>query len=175
MMEKKNKKYSLTEKEKLTKLCMKYKEEYDNQKKVEKYSGKKRKFVSSSTNITGFISKAEREIHPSLRNKPTKHSERKKAIQVARRCWQSYIDTNLKEGLNEPTNKKKKFRQPSGGRKPIALEVSMNLSGYKTYGIFNSVRGNKNLFEIDYAVAVQLLRVLVLLSLSILCRIHYFI
>lgn len=35
MMEK-NKKYSLAEKEKLAKLHIKYKEEYDNQEKVEK-------------------------------------------------------------------------------------------------------------------------------------------
>ena len=52
MMEKKNKKYYLAKKEKLAKLCIKYKEEYDNQEKVEKYSAKKkRKFVNSSTNI----------------------------------------------------------------------------------------------------------------------------
>ena len=41
MMKKKKKKYSLAEKEKLAKLCIKYKEEYDNQEKVEKYSGKR--------------------------------------------------------------------------------------------------------------------------------------
>ena len=39
---KKNKKYSLAEKEKLAKLYTKYKEEYENQEKVEKYSGKKK-------------------------------------------------------------------------------------------------------------------------------------
>ena len=128
MMEKKNKKYSLAEKEKLAKLCIKCKEKYDNQEKVEKYSGNKRDFVISSTNTTGFISNAVREIHPSLRNKPAENSEFKKAIQVARRYYQSYIDTNLKEGLNEPANKKTKFRQPGGGRKPITLEVSMDLS-----------------------------------------------
>ena len=42
---KKNKKYSLAEKEKLAKLCTKYKEQYENQEKVEKYSGKKKKKV----------------------------------------------------------------------------------------------------------------------------------
>ena len=41
MMRKKNKNYSLAEKEKLAKLCIKYKEEDDNQEKVETYSGKK--------------------------------------------------------------------------------------------------------------------------------------
>ena len=64
-MEKKNKKYSLAKKEELAKLCIKYKEEYDNQEKVEKYSGKRRKFVNSRTNTKGFISKAVREIYPS--------------------------------------------------------------------------------------------------------------
>ena len=43
MMEKKNKKYYLAKKEKLAKLCIKYKEEYDNQEKVEKCSAKKKK------------------------------------------------------------------------------------------------------------------------------------
>ena len=40
MMEKKNKKgeNNLAEKEKMEKLCIKYKEEHDNQGKVEKYS-----------------------------------------------------------------------------------------------------------------------------------------
>ena len=41
MMEKKNKKYTLAETEKLAKLCIKYKRECDNQEKFEKYSGKK--------------------------------------------------------------------------------------------------------------------------------------
>ena len=40
MMEKKNKKYYFAEKEKLAKFYIKYKKEYDNQEKVEKYSGK---------------------------------------------------------------------------------------------------------------------------------------
>ena len=39
MMKKKNKKRSLAEKEKLVKLFIKHKKKYDNQGKVEKYSG----------------------------------------------------------------------------------------------------------------------------------------
>ena len=69
-----------------------------------------------------------REIYSSLRNKPAENSEFKKAIQVAIRCYQTYIDANLKEDLNEPLNKKKKFRQLGGGRKPIAFQVSMDWS-----------------------------------------------
>ena len=114
MMEKKNQKYTLAETEKLAKRCIKYKKECDNQEKFEKYSGKK-KFVNSSTNTTGFISEAVRKIYPSLRNKPAENSEFKKAMQGARRCYQSYNDTNLKEGLKEPANKKKKLRQTGGG------------------------------------------------------------
>ena len=72
-MMKNNKKYSLVEKEKLAENYIKYKEEYDNQEKVEKYKEKKkRKFAHSSTNTTGFISKAVREIYPSLRNNQQK-------------------------------------------------------------------------------------------------------
>ena len=102
-------------------------------KKFKNIVEKKGKIVKSSTNTTSFISKTIREIYPSLRNKPVENSE----------CNQSYIDSNLKGGLNDPANKKKKFCQPDGGSKPIALEVSMALSPYNTYGIFNSVPRNK--------------------------------
>ena len=40
-----------------------------------KHSGEKRKFVNSITNTAGFISKAVREIYPSLTNKPAENSE----------------------------------------------------------------------------------------------------
>ena len=44
--------------------------------------------------------------------------------EVARRCYQSCTtDTNK----DEPVNKKKKFRQSGGGRKPVALEVCMEI------------------------------------------------
>ena len=122
-MENKNKKYSISEKEELAKLCIKYKEEYDKQK-IEKYNAKKRKFVNSSSNTAGYLSKAVRELYPSLRNKPSESNEFKKAIQVARRCYQSYTADTKKD---EPVNKKKKFRQSGGGRKPVALEVCMEL------------------------------------------------
>ena len=42
-METKNKEYSIDEKEKLAKLCLKYEEEYDNHDTVKKYNSKKRK------------------------------------------------------------------------------------------------------------------------------------
>ena len=60
-------------------------------KKLKNIKKKKRKFAHSSTNTTGFISKAVREIYPSLRNKPAESSELKKAVQVGR-WYQSYID-----------------------------------------------------------------------------------
>ena len=44
-MERKKRKYSFDEKEKLARLCAKYKEEYDNHETVEKYDPKKRKFT----------------------------------------------------------------------------------------------------------------------------------
>ena len=74
-MENKNKKYSISEKEELAKLYIKYKEEYDKQEKIEKYNAKKRKFVNSSSNTAGYLSKAVRELHPSLRNKPSESNE----------------------------------------------------------------------------------------------------
>ena len=95
-----------------------------NKKKIKKYNAKKRKFVNSSSVTAGYLSKAVRELYPSLRNKPSESNEFKKAIQVARRCCQSYTaDTNK----DEPVNKKKKFRQSGGGRKPVALEVCMEI------------------------------------------------
>ena len=123
-MENKNKKYSISEKEELAKLCIKYKEEYNKKEKIEKYNAKKRKFVNSSSNTAGYFSKTVRQLYPSLRNKPSESNEFKKAIKAARRCYQSYTaDTNK----DEPVNKKKKFRQSGGGRKPVALEVCMEI------------------------------------------------
>ena len=123
-MENKNKKYSISEKEELAKLCIKYKEGYDKQEKIEIYNAKKRKFVNSSSNTAGYLSKVVRELYPSLRNKPSESNEFKKAIQVARRYYQSYTaDTNK----DEPVNKKKKFPQSGGGRKPVTSEVCMEI------------------------------------------------
>ena len=104
-MENKNKKYSISEKEELAKLCIKNKEEYDKQEKIEKYNAKKRKFVNSSSNTAGYLSKAVKKLYPSLRNKPSESNEFKE----------------------EPVNKKKKFRQSGGGRKPVALEACMEI------------------------------------------------
>ena len=82
-METKNKKYSIDEKEKLAKLCLKYQEEYDNHDTVKKYNSKKRKFTSS-TSASGFSSKAVRETYPSLSKKSSESPQSKKALQVAR-------------------------------------------------------------------------------------------
>ena len=126
-METKNKKYSIDEKEKLAKLCLKYKEEYDNHDTVKKYNSKKRKFTSS-TLATGFLSKAVRETYPSLSRKSSESPEFKKALQVARRSYQSYINHSKDGSSIEPANKKRKFRQAGGGRKPVAVEVNTSLN-----------------------------------------------
>ena len=101
---------------------MKYKEEYDNHETVEKYDSKKKKFTKS-TMSSGFLSKAVREMYPSLKEKPSDSPELKKAIQLARRSYNSYIDEENQENF-EPALKKKKFRQTGGGRKSVAVEVS---------------------------------------------------
>ena len=63
-------KYSLADKEKLGKLCQKYKEEFDSRQQHEKYNNnKKRKFIQARTNATGFLSKAVREFYPFLRER----------------------------------------------------------------------------------------------------------
>ena len=59
-MENKYQKYSLDQKEKLVKLCIKYEEEHDKREEIEKYSNTKRKFVKSSTITTVFLSKTAR-------------------------------------------------------------------------------------------------------------------
>ena len=119
----KNKKYSISEKKELAKLCIKLKEEYDKPEKNEKNNAKKRKFVNSSSNTASYLSKAVRELYALLRNKPSESNEFKKAIQVVRRCYQSYTaDTNKDEPVN-----KKKFHQSGGGCKPVALEVCMEI------------------------------------------------
>ena len=66
-----NKKYFLAEKEKWVKHCIIYKEEYDNQQKGEKESGKKKKVWALIQRILLRRSQ-ERFIYPSLRNKPAK-------------------------------------------------------------------------------------------------------
>ena len=126
-MEKKNKKYSIDEKEKLAKLCLKYKEEYDNHDTVKKYNSKKRKFTSS-TLASGFLSKAVRETYPSLSKKSSESPEFKNALQVARRSYQSYINHSKDRSSIEPANKKRKFRQAGGGCKPVAVEVNTSLN-----------------------------------------------
>ena len=122
-MERKKRKYSFDEKEKLARLCAKYKEEYDNHETVEKYDPKKRKFTKSRmSNSSGFLSKAVREMYPSMKEKPSDSPDFKKAIQLARRSYNSYIDEENQENF-EPALKKKKFRQTGGGRKSVAVEV----------------------------------------------------
>ena len=80
-------KYSLDQKEKLVKLCIKYEEEHDKREEIEKYSNTKRKFVKSSTITTVFLSKAAREFYPPLTNKPAETTEFQKAIQLVRKCY----------------------------------------------------------------------------------------
>ena len=126
-METKSKKYSIDEKEKLAKLCLKYKEEYDNHDTVKKYNSKKRKFTSS-TLASGFLSKAVRETYPSLSKKSSESPEFKKALQAARRSYQSYINHSKDRSSIEPANKKRKFRQAGGGHKPVAVEVNTSLN-----------------------------------------------
>ena len=115
------KKYSINDKE-----CLKYKEEYDNHDTVKKYNSKKRKFTSS-TLASGFLSKAVRETYPSLSKKSSESPEFKKALQVAR-SYQSYINHSKDGSSIEPANKKRKFRQAGGGRKPVAVEVNTSLN-----------------------------------------------
>ena len=117
-MERKKRKYSIDEKEKLAQLCATYKEEYDKFEIKSKYDSKKRKYTNS-TSTSGYLSKAVREMYPSMKDMPSEDPEFKKAIQVARRSYNSY----MKEGNDEPINKKKKFRQAGGGRKTVAVEV----------------------------------------------------
>lgn len=121
-MERKKRKYSIDEKEKLAKLCIKYKEEYDNHEGVEKYVSKKKKFTKS-TMSSGYLSKAVREMYPSLKGKSSEDPDFKRALQVARRSLNSYIDEGNQKNC-EPVHKKTKFRQAGGGRKTVALEVS---------------------------------------------------
>ena len=126
-METKNKKYSIDEKEKLAKFYLKYKEEYDNHDTVKKYNSKKRKFTSSIL-ASGFLSKAVRETYPSLSKKSSESPEFKKALQVARRSYQSYINHSKDGSSIEAANKKRKFRQAGGGRKPVVVEVNTSLN-----------------------------------------------
>ena len=97
-MEKKKRKYSFDEKEKLARLCAKYKEEYDNHETVEKYDPKKRKFTKSRVS-SGFLSKAVREMYPSMKEKPSDSPDFKKAIHLARRSYNSYIDEENQENF----------------------------------------------------------------------------
>ena len=82
----------------------------------------KNKFVKSSTNTTGFLSKVVREFYPLLTIKPAEDTEcysiSKKVLQLVR-LYES------RKGSKEATCKKrKKFRERGGGRKVVTLEVN---------------------------------------------------
>ena len=74
-------KYSISEKEKLGKLYMKNKGKYNNHEIVQNYNSEKGKFTSSSS-PSGFLSKAVREMYPTLSKKSSESREFKKALQV---------------------------------------------------------------------------------------------
>ena len=135
---------------------------------------KKRKFVNSSTNTMGFISKAVREIYPSFRYKPAENCEHKQAIQVARRCYQSYIDNNLKAGLDEPT--KKIVFSTWLWMYTHLFRGKHEFKYLNTYSIFNSARRNKIRCEIDFTQRqFNFTAFFFYCLLSILWRFHYFI
>ena len=110
-------KYSLNQKEKLAKLCLKYKLEAGNAK--EKYWDPKRKtFV---VNLKSYKSKAVREFFPSLKNAKNDSLEFRKALQLANRCLKKYEESGAEQELEEKS--KIKYREPGAGRKHTALEV----------------------------------------------------
>ena len=133
-MEKKKRKYSIDEKEKLAKLCAKYKDEYDNFEGTSNYNSRKRKHATSSL-ACGYLSKAVREMYPSMKDKSSEDPDFKKAVQLARRSYQAYQENSC----DEPVNKKTKYRQAGGGRKSVAVEVrkksciSFSLMFFYTY------------------------------------------
>ena len=101
--------YSLDEKEKLAKLCIKYEKEHKKCKEIEKYSKRKRKYVKTS-------------IYSSFTNKP---AEFKKANQLPRRCYYNSCQyTSCRRIKRSNQQEEEKFREPVGGRKVIALEVN---------------------------------------------------
>lgn len=117
-LSKRNDKYDLQQKQKLGKLCLKYKLEAEAVPKKH-WNPKRKKHVAPSLS---FKSKAVREFFPSLKNAKSDDSEFKKALQLATRCYRK-----IKSGDEVEVNSKKKFREPGAGRKPAAPEVRQAL------------------------------------------------
>ena len=117
-MERKKRKYSVDEKVNLAKIVAKHKDEYDNFESKSNYDSKRRKYTNSASGC-GYLSKAVRDFYPSLKDKSFEDPEFKKAIQLARRSYNTYYEKQC----DEPIKKKTKYRQAGGGRKSVAVEV----------------------------------------------------
>ena len=99
-------KYSLNQKEKLAKLCSKYKLEADSSK--EKYwDPKRKKFVA---NQQSFKSRAVGEFFPTLKKAKSDSTEFKRALAIANRYFENYTSTEAEQELKDTS--KKKYWEP---------------------------------------------------------------
>ena len=99
-------KYSLNQKEKLVKLCLKYKLEADSSKEKH-WDPKIMKFVA---NQQSFKSRAVREFFPTLKKAKSDSTEFKRALAIANRCFEKYTSTKAEQELEDTS--KKKYREP---------------------------------------------------------------
>ena len=129
-------KYSLSEKEELGKLCVKYKEEYD--KKVEENNAvnynERRKKHSKIVPREGYLARGVREYYSDLNGLKNDDPVMKKAVKLGKRCYGNQIASQC--DIKKPPTKSK-FRNPGGGRKVTAPEVREAL-----YDLFIDIRGS---------------------------------
>ena len=130
-------KHSLSEKEELGKLCVKYKEEYDKQ--VEEYKNavnynERRKKHTAKLPREEYLARAVREYYSDLNGLKNDDHGMKKAVKLGKRCYENQIASQC--DIKEPPTKSK-FRNPGGGRKVTAPEVREAL-----YDWFIDIRGS---------------------------------
>ena len=116
-------KYSLSEKDELGKLCVKYKEEYDkkiNENKSTVNFNERRKKQTTKLQREGYIACAVRKYYKDLEGLKNDDPVMKKAVRLGKRCYDQQMRNQL-EIVEPPT--KSKFCNSGGGRKVTAPEV----------------------------------------------------
>ncbi len=83
-----------------------------------------------------YTSRAVRQMFPSLRTKQATDPDFRKALSLARRCYETYLKSQ-EIGVDAEEPSKKKFRASGGGRKSSAQEVRQ-----AAFEWFIDVRGN---------------------------------
>ena len=107
-------KYTLYEKQKLAKIVLECKKDYDLECAKKRWDSKKKKFVQKAPK-EGYVSKAVRQYYSNLKNMPSTDQRFKTALVYAKRCMDKYEESGDLDEFEEPS--KKRFRSEGAGRR----------------------------------------------------------